>query len=138
MRLLAERHNPASVWTVPAVFRSIYAHAVEIPAGARTLLISGQFGIAPDGVPAPDFAGQLTQAMNNVEALLASARMSPADLVRIVFYLTRSADLAALGEIRRQRWASHAPPSVTVLVVAALARPDCLVEVEAMAAGPMS
>ena len=26
-----------------------YSHAVEIPAGARLLLCSGQLGIAPDG-----------------------------------------------------------------------------------------
>ena len=44
-----KRHNPASVWTVPEGFRSIYSHAVETAPGGRQLSISGQFGIAPDG-----------------------------------------------------------------------------------------
>jgi hypothetical protein len=42
--------------------------------------------------------------------------------------LTRAVDLPTLGELRRKRWASATPPAVTTLVVAALARPELLVE----------
>lgn len=130
----SRRHNPSSVWAVPEGFRSIYSHAVEVPAGARLLFISGQIGIAPDGTLAPDFDGQLARAMDNVEALVAVAAMSTDDIVRVNYYLTRAADLPALGAARRRRWAKPAPEAVTVIVVAALARPDLLVEVEAIAA----
>jgi enamine deaminase RidA (YjgF/YER057c/UK114 family) len=129
-----KRHNPASVWTVPEGFRSIYSHAVETAPGGRQLFISGQFGIAPDGTLSAEFDAQLEQAMSNIEALLASARMSKTDIVKTNYYLTRSGDLPALGATRRRRWAKNEAEAVTVIVVAGLARPDCLVEVEAVAA----
>ncbi len=130
----ARRIDPPTVWTVPETFRSIYSHAVEVVAGARVLFVSGQFGVSPDGDLLAGFEAQLEQAMDNVEALVAASGMAMADLVKITYYLTRSEDLRALGEIRRRRWAAREPPSVTVLIVAGLARRDCLVEVEAVAA----
>jgi 2-iminobutanoate/2-iminopropanoate deaminase len=130
----AKRHNPASVWPVPEAFRSIYSHAVETAPGARMLFVSGQFGIAPDGALSAEFEGQLEQAMSNVEALLTAAGMSKADIVKTTYYLTRASDLPALGTVRRRRWAKSEAEAVTVIVVAGLARPDCLVEVEAVAA----
>ena len=50
--------------------------------------------MAPDGTMRPDFAGQLDQAMDNVEALLASAGM-----VKATFSLRRARGhpLALLG-----------------------------------------
>lgn len=127
-------HNPPTVWTVPEPFRTIYTHATEVPAGTRQFHISSQFGIAPDGTMRTDFAGQLKAAMDNVEALLASAGMSRPDMAKATFFLTRKEDLPALGAVRRRRWASERPSAVTVIVVAALARPDALIEVEATAA----
>jgi enamine deaminase RidA (YjgF/YER057c/UK114 family) len=38
------------------------------------------------------------------------------------------------GELRRKRWASPTPPAVTTLVVAALARPELLIEIDVTAA----
>lgn len=130
-----QNHNPPTVWTVPEPFRAIYTHATEVPAGLRHLHVSGQFGVGPDGAMRPDFAGQLGAAMDNVEALLAAAAMGLADVAKATFFLTRTEDLPALGEARRRRWASDRPSAVTVIVVAALARPDALVEVSAAAPG---
>jgi hypothetical protein len=45
-----------------------------------------------------DFGSQLEQALDNIEALLASAGMGKADVVKTTFFLTRAADVAALGE----------------------------------------
>ena len=128
------RHNPEAVWPVPESFRSIYAHGVELRGDARLLFVSGQIGIAPDGSLAPDFAAQCEVAMTNVEAMLAAAAMTHTNIVKLVFYLTRAVDLPMLGELRRKRWASSTPPAVTTLVVAALARPGLLVEIDAIAA----
>jgi enamine deaminase RidA (YjgF/YER057c/UK114 family) len=126
-------HNPTTVWTVPDAFRTIYSHAFEVRDAAKTLYISGQFGVAPDGTLREDFVGQLNQAMDNVEALLAEAGMGKDNAVKITYFLTRREDLPLLGEKRRERWARSKPPAVTVIVVAALARPEYLVEVEAIA-----
>lgn len=123
-------HNPSTVWTVPEQFRTIYSHALEVPVASRHLYVSGQFGISGNGVMHADFPQQLDQAMSNVEALLATAGMSKSDIVKTTFFLTRKEDLPLLGEGRRRRWASDTPAAVTVIVVAGLARPNALVEVE--------
>jgi enamine deaminase RidA (YjgF/YER057c/UK114 family) len=129
-----QNHNPTTVWTVPESFRTIYTHAREMPVGVKQLYVSGQFGVSPDGIMRPDFPAQLEQAMDNVEALLAAAGMDKVDMAKTAFFLTRPDDLQALGEARRRRWATAKPAAVTVIVVAALARPDALVEIEAMGA----
>ena len=115
MASVTTAHNPPSVWTVPQVFRTIYSHATELPAGMRLLFISGQFGVAADGSLPPGFAEQAEMAMNNVEVLLASAGMTKADLVKLNYYLTRPADAptlpisgAAVGVPRSPR---QSPPS---------------------------
>lgn len=128
------RINPATVWQVPESFRNIYAHAVELPSPTRTLFISGQVGVSANGAIVPDFVGQLEQTMTNVEALISASGMTLANVVKITYLLTRTEDLAALCETRRRRWAMSEPPAVTVIVVAALARPDYLVEIEVTAA----
>jgi enamine deaminase RidA (YjgF/YER057c/UK114 family) len=126
-------HNPAAVWQVPDRFSSIYSHAVEVKAPGRFLFVSGQFGVAPDGTLAPDFAAQCEQAMDNVEALLAAAGMTIASVAKLIYYVTSPADFAALLERRQRRWALDPAPSVTALVVAGLARPEYLIEIEAIA-----
>ena len=73
-------------------------------------------------------------ALTNVEALLASAGMTKADLVKLNYYVTRPADAPTLADIRRSRWSSAEPPAVTAFVVSSLARPDYLIEIEAIAA----
>jgi enamine deaminase RidA (YjgF/YER057c/UK114 family) len=73
-------HNPDSVWQVPDTLRSIYSHAAEVAKPGRILFISGQFGVAPDGHLGADFAAQRQQAMDNVEALLATAGMNITNL----------------------------------------------------------
>jgi 2-iminobutanoate/2-iminopropanoate deaminase len=125
-------HNPASVWQVPDGFKSIYSHSVEVKTPARLLVISGQFGVAPDGGLAAEFAPQCEQAIDNVEALLRDAGMTIANLAKLTYYVTRASDFPALLEIRRRRWALNPAPSVTAIVVSALARPEYLIEIEAL------
>jgi 2-iminobutanoate/2-iminopropanoate deaminase len=100
----------------------------------RILFISGQFGVATDGSLPPGFAEQAKIAMDNVEALLASACMTKSHLVKLNYYLTRPADAPLLADIRRNRRNSAEPPAVTAIVVMALARPEDLIEIEAFAA----
>lgn len=125
--------NPKNVWQVPDQFRTIYSHAFEIGAARRTLFISGQFGVRPDGSLAVDFIGQAEQAMDNVEAILGDAGMTRANLAKVTYLLRQAKDFPALGEIRRRRWASSEPPAVTAIAAVELARPDYLIEIEAIA-----
>ena len=125
--------NPSTVWQVSDQFRGIYSHAFEIGPARRTLFISGQFGIRPDGSLPADFRQQAEQAMNNIEALLGEANMSRANLVKITYLLRQAADFPALGEIRRRRWVAAEAPAVTAIAAVELARPEYLIEIEAIA-----
>jgi 2-iminobutanoate/2-iminopropanoate deaminase len=126
-------HNPSTVWQVPDTFRSVYSHAAEITTPVRVLFVSGQFGVALDGKLPAEFAPQCEQAMDNVEALLAAAGMTVINIVKLTYYATRAADFSALVQIRQRRWAFDPAPSVTAIAVSALARPEYLIEIEAIA-----
>ena len=130
-----EIFNPSTVPQVPEAFCRVYSHATAVPAGTRLLFISGQVGVRPDGTLADGFVDQMGQAMSNVENLLAAADMTLDNLAKLTFYMVRVSDGADLVRLRNQRWASAEPPAVTVVTVTALARPEFLVEIEAVAAG---
>ena len=114
-------HNPAALWQVPDAFRSVYSHAAEVAAPSRVLFISGQFGVAPDGRLPTDFAAQCGLAMDNVEAPLAAAGMTAANIVKLNYYATQATDFSMLVQIRQRRWAFDPAPSVTAIAVSALA-----------------
>jgi enamine deaminase RidA (YjgF/YER057c/UK114 family) len=126
-------HNPAALWQVPDAFRSVYSHAAEVATPSRVLFISGQFGVAPDGRLPADFAAQCERAMDNVEALLAAAGMTTANVVKLNYYVTRASDFSTLVQIRQRRWAFNPAPSVTAIAVSTLVRPEYLIEIEAVA-----
>jgi 2-iminobutanoate/2-iminopropanoate deaminase len=126
-------HNPSSVWQVPDNFKPVYSHAIEVKEVRRLLLVSGQFGVAPDGALAAEFELQCEQAMDNVEALLSASGMTTENIAKLTYYVTRASDFPTLVDIRRRRWAWEPAPSVTAIVVSGLARPEYLIEIEAVA-----
>ena len=125
----SQRHDP---FPIGAPYRGIYSHGVETPAGARLLHISGQIGVSPEGHLATDFNGQCRQALANISAVLGSANMSFADIVKMSFFLVRREDMIALVEIRKELL-EGVRPAVTTVFVAGLVSPDWLVEIEAVA-----
>ncbi len=124
------KHNPS---TITAAFSS-YSLAVEAPAQARGLHLSGPVGVAPDGSLAEGPEAQMETAFRNLLAILGSAGMGPHDLVKITVFLTRSEDIGLYRKVRDHMLAGATPAS-TLLVIAALADPGWLVEIEAVAAG---
>ncbi len=123
------RHNPLPV--APG-FESIYAHAVEVAAGQKTLYVSGQIGVSADRSVPQTFEAQFRLAIANLEAVLAGAGMELSDVAKLTFYLTRASDLPTLRQIRQELLGIA--PAVTTLVISELAGPDLLIEVEAIAA----
>lgn len=118
--------------TVSAPFGP-YSHAVEVPAGSRLLYISGEVGALPDGTVPEGIEAQAEACWQNLVAILADAGMTIADLVKITTYLVRPEDLPAAGEARAKYFGGARPASATI-VVAALVRPEWLIEIEAVAA----
>lgn len=110
-----------------------YAHAVEVPDSAKTMFIAGQVGIDPDGNVPADFAGQADLAWRNLMAILEFNGMRIKDAVKITHFLTDAANIAVYNEVRNKYLGEERPAS-TLLIVAGLARPDLLVEVEMVAA----
>jgi 2-iminobutanoate/2-iminopropanoate deaminase len=69
-----------------------YAHAVEVPAGARTLYVSGLNGFEQDGTTMPaTFEEQAELVWRHLGRVLASAGMTYTDLVSLRFYLAEAA-----------------------------------------------
>ncbi|MEO4042943.1 RidA family protein [Hoeflea sp. CAU 1731] len=129
-----ESINPNTVWAVPDNFTTIYSHATAVEGAAKWMFVSGQFGVAPCGALRTSFREQAEQALDNIEALLSHAGMGMGNLVKLTYFLTNSEDAVALAEVRMRRWKERQPPAVTVLTVSALARPEYLIEIEAVAA----
>lgn len=104
--------------------------------GSTTVYISGQVGIDADGqiVGQGDFQKQARQAFDNLKTALASVGAGPDQVAKITtFVVDYSPDLRApLHEIRTAIFGSN-PPASTLLGVQALATPDFLIEVEAIA-----
>jgi enamine deaminase RidA (YjgF/YER057c/UK114 family) len=110
-----------------------YSHAALISGATRFLVISGQVGTAPDGTVLEGGEAQIGQSLANLGAILAAHQMTPADVVKVTVFIT---DRALIDPLRAQRAAffgDHIPAS-TLLIVAGLADPRFVVEIEAEAA----
>ncbi|NQV57807.1 MAG: RidA family protein [Rhodospirillales bacterium] len=110
-----------------------YSHAALVPGGMELLFISGQLGTKPDGSIGDTIEDQAAQAFRNIETILASEGLTPADLVKVQMFLTDRAYRAPAGEAR-QKVFGDAKPVSTLLIVAGLAAPEFMIEVEAIAA----
>ncbi|HEY3013651.1 MAG TPA: RidA family protein [Nocardioides sp.] len=123
--------NPAALPTNPA-----FSQGVRIDGPGALLVVGGQNGIDAEGaVVSPDAGEQAAQALRNVLAVLAEAGATQADVAKLSVYLAAGNDARAVFAATQEVWGLH-PTAVTVVQVAGLARPDCSVEVEALAQVP--
>ncbi len=120
--------NPATVPT-PS---SRYTQAIAVASTSKRLIISGQVGMKPDGTILHGLEAQTEQVFDNILALVAAADMEMTDIVKIVTYCTVPGQLSVIREIRQRKFGNHAPAS-TLLIVAGLANPEFLIEIEAEA-----
>lgn len=110
-----------------------------IAAEGQQIYIAGQVGCTPDGMFAPDFAGQFRLVLENTVAVLAEAGAGPEHLTRMTWYVTDLAKYravvkdvgAAYGEILGKHY-----PTMTLVEVSGLVYEDALVEIESMAVIP--
>lgn len=123
-----KQHNPGTI-SAPA---GGYSHAVEVGPGARWLYISGTIPERPDGTVPQGFAAQCNAIWDNLEAILAAAGMTVANLVKVTTYLTDRAQAAENREIRTRRL-QGARPALTVIVLQTLDA-EWLLEIDAVAA----
>jgi enamine deaminase RidA (YjgF/YER057c/UK114 family) len=121
--------NPESI-PAPA---GRYVHQIEVTNPSRILFISGQIGIKADGSVPADPVEQLDLAMTYVMANLEAAGLGPEALTKVTTYAVGELDPAGRRAVLDKHLGAHVSCS-TLVFVAALARPDFLVEVDAWAA----
>ena len=109
------------------------AHGVEVPAGARLLFTNGQVGTKLDGTTPRTTAAQAEIVFARLGAVLAAAKMTLSDIVRLTVFLTDQEDVRTFVEVRDRVMGDHKPGAI-ILVVKALARPELKIEIEAIAA----
>jgi enamine deaminase RidA (YjgF/YER057c/UK114 family) len=113
-----------------------FSHVVAA-SGKRMIYTAGQVSIDERGalVGPGDLAAQAAQVMRNVGLALAAAGAGYADIVKITTFVVnyKPEDRAVIGKARAAFFAGRTPPASTLVGVAALAVPEWLVEIEAVA-----
>jgi enamine deaminase RidA (YjgF/YER057c/UK114 family) len=112
-----------------------YAHGVEVPAGARLVVTSGQLGARPDDSVPGDAGDQARLCFKNIAAILAEAGMGPGDVIRVNAFVTDRAHMPAYMAAR-DAWLAGVDrlPASTLVIVAGFTRAEFKVEVEVTAA----
>lgn len=121
--------NPPELHTSPYFSQGVIAEA------GRTLYVGGQNGTDATGAIVGGIAEQSAQAMRNVLAVLAAAGAGPEHVVKLTVYLAADADVQAGFVAASSVWGQQ-PTAISVLRVAGFARPEALVEIDAIAVVP--
>ena len=113
---------------------SHYSNGVRV---GDTVYVSGQVALDGRGnlVAPGDVVGQTRQALENIKAVLAAARATLDDVVKVTVYLTDVDDRAKVNEVRKAYFGANRPAS-TLVEVSRLAIEGLLVEIEAIAVAP--
>ena len=123
----------------PTLFASLpygFSQAVATT-GGRMVYLSGQtaWDANQQIVGGADLGAQTRQALRNVQLGLAAAGGTLADVVSLRLYVVnpQPGDTGPVGEALREVFPADKPPASTWLGVVALARPEFLIEIEAIA-----
>ena len=121
--------NPPDLATPPS---NMYNHIVKV---GNIVFIAGQVSRGLDGntIHVGDAAAQTRQVWANLEKAVKEAGGTLNDIVKTTTYVVGAENLAKIREARLEVLPAQGRPTSTTVVVAGLASPDLLVEVEAMA-----
>ena len=97
------------------------------------LFISGQVAQDKRGnmVGIGDCAAQTAQVFSRIRTIVEAAGATMQDVVKITAFLTNVADYPSYNKVRSETF-PNSPPASSTVIVAALVRPEFLVEVEAV------
>ena len=100
----------------------------------NTIYVSGQVAYNATGqlVGEGDMKAQTRQVFDNIKALLTAAGSGLEDIIKINTYITDQSKFMDMLEVRKEVFGAN-PPASTAVVVAGLAFPGLLIEVEAIA-----
>lgn len=128
---MRESINPPSLPT-PAGYTQVVGVS-----GGTTVYIAGQVAWDEDGnlVGGRDLEAQTRQVFHNLAAALAAVDAELSDLVKVGIYVVDhdSSKLQTIRLVRDEFFGDITPPASTLLGVEALAAPDLMIEVDAIA-----
>lgn len=110
-----------------------YAQCAVVSGAARTVYVSGQIPVRPDGTVPDTFVAQAEQAWANVDAQLRGCGLDLGHIVKHTTYLSDRKYREAYREVRRQVLGRH-EPALTV-IIADIFDEAWLLEIEAIAVG---
>lgn len=117
----------------------VYSQAVVTTGRVRTIYVGGQNGVDATGtvVGKGDIGAQAAQVAKNLQVALAAGGARPEHVVKWNVYVVQGqAPEPAMGAFQKTLGSLPNAPTITVLYVAALANPDFLLEVDAVAVVP--
>ena len=106
-----------------------FSRAVRV---GNRVVVSGTAPVWPDGSCAADAETQARRCLEIIEAALAEAGATAADVVRTRMFLTDAADADAVGRVHGDVF-GEIRPAATMVVVATLLDPRWKIEIEAEA-----
>ena len=111
-----------------------YSQGIRVSQAQTILFLSGQVAYTSDGSVAcrGDFKGQARDAYEAIKALVESQGGTMASIVKVTTYVTDMQYRVDLPPLREEFFGKKGPAS-TLIEISALAHPDWLIEVEAIA-----
>lgn len=126
--------NPDGLHQNPA-----FTNVVVVTGSAKTIYIGGQNGVNASGeiVGQGDLKAQAVQVFKNLQTALAAAGASLEHVIKWNIYVVQGQPLHPGFEAFQEVWGNRPnPPAITMMVVAGLANPDFLIELDAVAVVP--
>ena len=122
----------------PEGLARVTSYTQVVTAGpGRLVIVSGQVAYDANGqlVGAGDLRAQTQQVFENLRLALAAAGAGFAHVVKLTIFVVnyQPAHRDAIVEVRDQFVVRDRPPASTLVGVQALARPEILIEIEALA-----
>lgn len=130
-RLKVKHSNPEGLFD-----SRVFSQVVTVSGNAKTIYVGGQNAITSEGqlIGRDNLELQTKQVLKNIQTALASEGATFNDVIKLNIYMVNGCDPAVglkafmetIGELEK-------PPLITVLKVAGLANPLCLIEIDAIA-----
>ena len=126
--------NPDSLPKNPA-----FTNVVTATGPVKTVYVGGQDAVDPSGanIGKGDLKAQTEQILKNIQAALAAGGAQLEHIVKWNVYVVQGQSIQEGFEAFQRVWGNRPnPPAISVMVVAGLAHPDFLVEMDAIAVVP--
>ena len=117
-----------------------YSQAIAVTGNVRTVYVGGQNSVDASGnvVGKGDIKAQTEQVLKNVQTALTAGGAKLEHLVKWNVFIVQGQSLLPGFESFQRMWGNRPnPPTVSVAIVAGLAHPDFLVEIDAIAVVPL-